>query len=146
MPLGNNIGSSTMRSWTGAGKLYQSNQNPKKAKSDPIGKLVIHNYNKDFKKMVFWGWDVIDAAELDENYIFQLAHRTETKLRVYITLGRVLQQPDIKYPETFYQCYIHDDNGDWDKTIWLDAKSINYKTFWEMIEKVVDGYHPILPF
>ena len=155
MPGINNIGSRTGKriiasngisagSWFS--NYYQSNQNPKKAKSDPIGKLVIQNYNKDFKQMVFWGWDIIDAAELDESYIFQLAHRTEKKLRVYITLGRIIQQPDIKYPEMMYQCYIHDDNGDWERRIWLKHESINYKTFWQMIESVVDEYHPILPF
>ncbi len=57
-----------------------------------------------------------------------------------------LLEPDIKYPETFYQCYIHDDAGEWSKTVWLNAQSINYMKFWNMIESVVDEYHPILPF
>jgi len=132
---------------SGAGKLYQSNQNPKKAKSDPKGKLVIHNYNKNFKKMVFWGWDVIDAAELDESYIFQLAHRHEPKLRVYITLGRDLQYAELPYyPEMMYQCYIHDDEGKWDDRSWFRAHDITYKNFWAIVEEVVDKHHPILPF
>jgi len=124
-------------------KYYQKNQ---KNEPDPKGKLVIHNFNKDFKKMVFWGWDVIDTAELDETYIFQLAHREKSELRVYISLGRILQQADTKSLETFYQCYIHDDKGEWERRVWLNADSINYKTFWNMIESVVDEYHPILPF
>lgn len=109
-------------------------------------KLKIENYTKDLDMMVFYGWDVLAADETEDSYLFQLALRENSKVRVYITLGRILQQPDIKYPETFYQCYIHDDEGKWDKTIWLNTKSINYKTFWDMIESVVDEYHPILPF
>ena len=142
MPGINNIGGRTMKRAV-SGSMYQKNQ---KNETDPKGKLVIHNYNKDFKKMVFWGWDVIDAAELDETYIFQLAHREKPELRVYISLGRTLQKTALKYPEMMYQCYIHDDKGEWERRTWLSADNINYKTFWNMIESVVDEYHPILPF
>ena len=145
MPLGNNIGNRTMMG-AGAGKLYQSNQNPKKPKFDPKGKLVIQNYNRDLTSAVFYGWDLISSDELEDSYVFQLVQRQNSKLRVYITLGRNLQQPDIKYPETFYQCYIHDDAGEWSQTVWLNAQSINYIKFWDMIESVVDEHHPILPF
>ncbi len=125
-------------------KYYQKNQ---KNEPDPKGKLVIHNFNKDFKKMVFWGWDVIDTAELDESYIFQLAHRTETKLRVYITLGRVLQYAELPYyPEMMYQCLIHDDKGEWENRSWFRAHDLTYKNFWSVVEEIVDKHHPILPF
>lgn len=149
MPGIGNIGSRTMMgagSGAGAGKLYQSNQTPKNPNFDTKGKLVIQNYSRDLTYAVFYGWDVISADETDEHYLFQLMARSQPKLRVYITLGRNLQNPSYPSSETFYQCYIHDDAGEWDKTIWLDAKSINYKTFWNMIESVVDEYHPILPF
>ena len=139
MPGINNIGSRTGKGMAGLGKLYQSNQNPKKAKSDPIGKLVIQNYNKDFKQMVFWGWNVIDAAELEESYIFQLAHRTEKKLRVYITLGRDLQTADrLHNNDLMYQCYVHDDGGKWSDSSFFYAKDLTYKNFWAVIEEIVN--------
>jgi hypothetical protein len=53
--------------------------------------LHIKNYDKDLMRGVFYGWDVISADETDESYLFQLQNRTDIKLRVYITLGRVLQ-------------------------------------------------------
>jgi len=43
------------RMMMGAGKLYQINQNPKKRKFDPKGKLVIENYNRDITSAVFYG-------------------------------------------------------------------------------------------
>lgn len=147
MPGINNIGGRTLKRMAGLGKLYQSNQNPKKAKSDPKGKLVIQNYAKDLNLMIFWGWDVIAADELDESYIFQLAHRTEPKLRVYITLGRDLQYAELPYyPEMMYQCYIHDDEGKWEDRSWFRAHDITYKNFWSLVEEVVDKHHSILPF
>jgi hypothetical protein len=150
--LGNNRGSRTSKlvmspnpisagSWFT--NYYQKNQNPK---TDSKGKLVIQNYKRDLTYAVFYGWDMIMADELEDSYVFQLMPRENKKLRIYITLGRNLQQSDIKYPETFYQCYIHDDAGEWSKTVWLNAQSINYMKFWNMIESVVDEYHPILPF
>lgn len=108
-------------------------------------KLTIKNYSRDLTYAVFYGWDVISADELEDSYIFQIMQRENKKLRVYITLGRVLQEP-FPSSEMFYQCYIHDDAGKWDKTVWLNAKSINYMTFWNMIESVVDEHHSILPF
>ena len=53
--------------------------------------LHIKNYDKDLTRGVFYGWDVISADETDESYLFQLQNRTDNKLRVYITLGRVLR-------------------------------------------------------
>jgi len=145
--LGNNRGSKTMMgAGRGAGKLYQSNQNPKKPKFDPKGKLVIQNYKRDLTYAVFYGWDLIMADELEDSYVFQLMPRESKKFRIYITLGRELQQPEFPSSEMFYQCYIHDDAGEWSKTVWLNAQSINYMKFWTMIESVVDEYHPILPF
>ena len=108
-------------------------------------KLTIKNYSRDLTYAVFYGWDVISADELEDSYIFQIMRRENKKLRVYITLGRDLQEP-FPSSEMFYQCYIHDDAGEWDKTVWLNAKSINYMTFWNMIESVVDAHHSILPF
>jgi hypothetical protein len=144
MPLGNNIGNRTFRSKGGPlGSMYQKNQ---KNETDPKGKLVIQNFDKDITSAVFYGWDLISADELDESYMFQLMNRENPKLRVYITLGRTLQRTALKYPAMMYQCYIHDDNGKWDRRMWLSADTINYKTFWNMIESVVDEYHPILPF
>ena len=122
---------------------YQKNQ---KNETDPKGKLVIQNFDKDITSAVFYGWDLISADEIDESYMFQLMNRENPKLRVYITLGRTLQRTALKYPAMMYQCYIHDDNGEWERRTWLSADNINYKTFWNMIESVVDEYHPILPF
>ena len=144
MPLGNNIGNRTFMSKGGPlGSTYQKNQ---KNETDPKGKLVIQNFDKDITSAVFYGWDLISADELDESYMFQLMNRENPKLRVYITLGRTLQRTALKYPAMMYQCYIHDDNGEWERRTWLSADNINYKTFWNMIESVVDEYHPILPF
>jgi len=156
MPLGNNIGSRTK---TGklvmsspppkngrssvSGSMYQKNQ---KDETDRKGKLVIQNYNRDITSAVFYGWDLISSDELEDSYVFQLTNRENPKLRVYITLGRTLQKPEFPSSETFYQCYIHDDAGEWSKTVWLNAHSINYLIFWDMIESVVDEHHPILPF
>jgi hypothetical protein len=130
-----------------AAKYYQQNQTQKNPNFDTNRKLVIQNYAKDLGSGVFWGWDVIAADETDENYLFQLRNRENGSLRVYITLGRELQVSDLENNlYQMYQCYIHDDLAQWDKRFWLDAKDINHKTFWGMIEKIVDGYHPLLPF
>jgi len=128
----------------GAGKLYQINQNPKKRKSDPKGKLVIENYNRDITSAVFYGWDLIMADELKDSYVFQLMQRENSKLRVYITLGRELQTADNN--DLMYQCYIHDDAGEWAVTYWFYTKDLTYLNFWTKVEKIVDKYHPILPF
>ena len=108
---------------------------------------MIQNYAKDLGSAVFWGWDVIQAVEMDDGYLFQLMNRENSKLRVYITLGRELQESDLENNlYQMYQCYMHDDEGDWDETFWLDSNDINYKTFWDKIEKLVDKHHPLLPF
>ena len=123
---------------------YQKNQ---KNETDPKGKLVIQNFDKDITSAVFYGWDLISADELDESYMFQLMNRENPKLRVYITLGRVLQYAEQPYyPEKMYQCYIHDDEGKWDNRSWFRAHDITYKNFWGIVEEVVDKHHPILPF
>jgi hypothetical protein len=128
-------------------KYYQQNQTQKFPNFDPIGKLVIQNYAKDLGSGVFYGWDVISADETDEHYLFQLRNRENSKLRVYITLGRELQTSDLENNlHQMYQCYMHDDDGDWDERFWLDANRINYKEFWRLIEKIVDKHYPILPF
>lgn len=126
---------------------YQQNQTQKNPNFDPNRKLVIQNYAKDLGSAVFWGWDVIQAVEMDDGYLFQLMNRENSKLRVYITLGRELQVSNLENNlYQMYQCYMHDDEGDWDETFWLDSGDINYKTFWDKIEKLVDKHHPLLPF
>ena len=109
--------------------------------------LTIQNYSKDLDMMVFWGWDVLSADELDGNYMFQLKHRKDSKLRVYISLSRELQTSDREHNnDLMYQCYIHDDNGDWSEVTWFYGKDLTYKNFWKCIEEIVDKYHPVLPF
>jgi hypothetical protein len=108
-------------------------------------KLHIKNYDKDLMRGVFYGWDVISADETDESYIFQLQNRTDNKLRVYITLGRVLQYSSLPYyPEMMYQCYIHDDEGSWSSTQWFRGHDITYKNFWQVVEETISNHH--LPF
>jgi hypothetical protein len=107
--------------------------------------LHIKNYDKDLMRGVFYGWDVISADETDESYLFQLQNRTDIKLRVYITLGRVLQYSSLPYyPEMMYQCYIHDDEGSWSSTQWFRGHDITYKNFWQVIEETISNHH--LPF
>jgi len=107
--------------------------------------LHIKNYDKDLTRGVFYGWDVISADETDESYIFQLQNRTDIKLRVYITLGRVLQYSGLPYyPEMMYQCYIHDDEGSWSSTQWFRGHDITYKNFWQVVEETITNHH--LPF
>jgi hypothetical protein len=107
--------------------------------------LHIKNYDKDLMRGVFYGWDVISADETDEAYLFQLQNRTDIKLRVYITLGRVLQYSSLPYyPEMMYQCYIHDDEGSWSSTQWFRGHDITYKNFWQVIEETIFNHH--LPF
>ena len=126
------------------GKQYQKNQ---KDETDPKGKLVIQNFSKDLNMMVIYGWDVISADEVEDSYLFQLAHRETPKLRVYITLGRDLQYAELPYyPEKMYQCYIHDDEGKWEDRSWFRAHDLTYKNFWSMVEEIIDKHHPIYPF
>ena len=107
--------------------------------------LHIKNYDKDLMRGVFYGWDVISADETDESYLFQLQNRTDIKLRVYITLGRVLQYSSLPYyPEMMYQCYIHDDEGSWSSTQWFRGHDITYKNFWQVVEETITNHH--LPF
>lgn len=107
--------------------------------------LHIKNYDKDLMRGIFYGWDVISADETDESYLFQLQNRTDIKLRVYITLGRVLQYAILPYyPEMMYQCYIHDDEGSWSSTQWFRGHDITYKNFWQVIEETISNHH--LPF
>ena len=107
--------------------------------------LHIKNYDKDLMRGVFYGWDVISADETDEAYLFQLQNRTDIKLRVYITLGRVLQYAILPYyPEMMYQCYIHDDEGSWSSTQWFRGHDITYKNFWQVVEETITNHH--LPF
>jgi len=128
-----------------AAKYYQQNQTQKNPNFDTKGKLVIQNYDKGLGKGIFYGWDVISADETDESYLFQLQNRTDIKLRVYITLGRVLQYSSLPYyPEMMYQCYIHDDEGSWSSTQWFRGHDITYKNFWQVIEETVSNHH--LPF
>ena len=134
--------------WASAmASYYQQNQNQKNPNFDTIGKLVIQNYAKDLGSGVFYGWDVISADEMNDVYLFQLRNRENSKLRVYITLGRELQTSDLENNlYQMYQCYMHDDDGKWEEKFWLDANRINYKDFWGLIEKIVDKHHPLLPF
>lgn len=126
------------------GKQYQKNQ---KDETDPKGKLVIQNFSKDLNMMVIYGWDVISADEVEDSYLFQLALRENPKLRVYITLGRDLQYAELPYyPEKMYQCYIHDDEGNWEDRSWFRAHDLTYKNFWGMVEEIIDKHHPIYPF
>jgi hypothetical protein len=130
-----------------AANYYQLNQTLKNPNFDTIRKLVIQNYAKDLDSGVFWGWDIISADETDEYYLFQLKHREDSKLRVYITLGRELQTSDLENNlHQMYQCYMHDDDGDWEERFWLNANRINYKEFWGLVERIVDRHHPLYPF
>ena len=130
-----------------AAKYYQQNQTQKNPNFDTIGKLVIQNYAKDLGSGVFYGWDVIAADEMNDVYLFQLQNRENSKLRVYITLGRDLQTSDLENNlYQMYQCYMYDDDGKWEEKFWLDANRINYKEFWRLIENIVDKHYPILPF
>ena len=126
---------------------YQQNQTQKNPNFDPNRKLVIQNYAKDLGSGVFWGWDIISADETDEYYLFQLKHRQDSKLRVYITLGRELQVSNLENNlYQMYQCYMHDDLGEWNETIWFDSTNLNHPLFWGRVETIVDKHHPLLPF
>ena len=126
---------------------YQPNQTQKNPNFDPNRKLVIQNYAKDLGSGVFWGWDIISADETDEYYLFQLSHRQDSKLRVYITLGRELQVSNLENNlYQMYQCYMHDDLGEWNETIWFDSTNLNHPLFWGRVETIVDKHHPLLPF
>ena len=110
-------------------------------------KLHIQNYDKELTTMIFWGWDILSADESEEVYTFQLVHREDKKLRVYITLGRELQVAPVPYyPEMMYQVYINDDKGQWDYRGWFRGHDLNYKNFWGVVEEIVDKYHPLIPF
>ena len=110
-------------------------------------KLHIKNYDREVTMMIFWGWDIIAADESEELYSFQLKHRSNNNLRVYITLGRELQMAPEPYFEPMYQVYITDDNGDWDYRGWFRAHDLTYKNFWSVVEEVVDKHIPTnLPF
>ncbi len=133
--------------WAGSmSNNYQQTQTQKNSNFDTSRKLVIQNYAKDLGMMVFWGWDILAAEEFAETYTFQLKHRSEPKLGVHITLGRELQQQDIKYPELFYQCYIMDTNDEWSETAWFCVDDLGYTNFWAVIEEIVDKHNPLLPF
>jgi hypothetical protein len=126
-------------------KYYQQNQTQKNPNFDTIGKLVIQNYAKDLGSGVFYGWDVIAADEMDDVYLFQLQNRENSKLRVYITLGRELQTSDLENNlHQMYQCYIHDDEGSWSSTQWFRGHDITYKNFWQVVEETITNHH--LPF
>ena len=108
-------------------------------------KLHIKNYDKDLMRGIFYGWDIISADETEDSYLFQVQNRTDTKLRVYITLGRELQYSELPYyPEMMYQCYIHDDEGHWSNRSWFRVHDITYKNFWGLIEETITNHH--LPF
>ena len=110
-------------------------------------KLHIKNYDREVTMMIFWGWDIIAADESEELYSFQLKHRSNNNLRVYITLGRELQMAPEPYFEPMYQIYITDDNGDCDYRGWFRAHDLTYKNFWGVVEEVVDKHIPTdLPF
>ena len=108
--------------------------------------ITIKNYDKDLNQGVFYGWDIISADETNDAYLFQLRNRQNTKLRVYITLGRDTQLAPT-YFMPMHQMYIHDDDGDWDYTGWFNSHDLTYKNFWDVVEEVVDKYQPtLLPY
>ena len=109
--------------------------------------LHIKNYDKDLMRGVFYGWDIISADETDDIYLFQLKNRLNNSLRVYISLGRLLQMAPDPYFEPMYQVYIHDDKGEWDYTGWFRGHDLTYKNFWGVVEDIVEKHHPTdLPF
>jgi hypothetical protein len=109
--------------------------------------LHIKNYDKDLMRGVFYGWDVISADEMDDIYLFQLKNRTDNTLRVYISLGRLLQMAPEPYFEPMYQLYMHDDKGVWDYTGWFRGHDLTYKNFWGVVEDIVEKHEPTdLPF
>jgi len=111
-------------------------------------KLTIENFDKDLNVGIFYGWDIISADETDDSYLFQLRNRIDTKVRVYITLSRILQYAELPYyPEMMYQCYVYDDNGEWDDRSWFRIHDITHKNFWGIVEEIVDKHHKTpLPF
>ena len=109
--------------------------------------LHIKNYDKDLMRGVFYGWDIISADEMDDIYLFQLKNRTDNTLRVYISLGRLLQMAPEPYFEPMYQLYMHDDKGVWDYTGWFRGHDLTYKNFWGVVEDIVEKHEPTdLPF
>ena len=108
--------------------------------------ITIQNYDKDLNQGVFYGWDVISADETDDAYLFQLKHRNNITLRVYVTLGRELQTAP-PYFTLKHQIYMHDDDGNWDYTGWFESHDLTYKNFWDVVEEIVDKNYPnLLPF
>ena len=134
--------------WAGSmANYYQQTQTQKNPNSDTFGKLVIQNYAKDLGLMIFWGWDILAADEFIETYTFQLKHRSEPKLGVYITLGRELQTSDkANGGGLMYQCYVMDTNDEWSERTWFCADDLGYTNFWAVIEEIVDKHNPLLPF
>jgi hypothetical protein len=109
--------------------------------------LHIKNYDKDLMRGAFYGWDIISADEMNDIYLFQLKNRNDNSLRVYISLGRLLQMAPDPYSEPMYQVYIHDDKGEWDYNGWFRGHDLTYKNFWGVVEDIVEKHHPTdLPF
>jgi transposase len=46
-----------------------------------------------------------------------------------------------------YQCYVYDDNGEWDDRSWFRIHDITHENFWGIVEEIVDKHHKTpLPF
>jgi len=48
--------------------------------------LTIDNFNKDVNQMMVWGWDLVNATEFDDAYLFMVAKRNKPEDKVLFTL------------------------------------------------------------
>lgn len=93
--------------------------------------------------MMVWGWDLVNATEFDDAYLFMVAKRNKPEDKVLFTLGRVKQYAELPYyPEMRYQLYITDEGMNWTERLWLNDYDVkNYKIFLDLIEGVLEKYY-----
>ncbi len=105
--------------------------------------LTIDNFNKDVNQMMVWGWDLVNATEFDDTYLFILAKRAKPEDKVFFTLGRELQVTPVPYyPEMLYQLYMTDERMEWTERLWLRERDVrSYVNFLSIIEGVLEKYY-----
>ncbi len=105
--------------------------------------LTIDNFNKDVNQMMVWGWDLVNATEFDDTYLFILAKRAKPEDKVFFTLGRVKQYAEMPYyPEKRYQLYMTDEKMEWTERLWLSDSDIKtYVNFLSYIEEVLEKHY-----
>jgi hypothetical protein len=105
--------------------------------------LTIDNFNKDLNQMMVWGWDLVNATEFDDTYLFMVAKRAKPEDRVLFTLGRVKQSAEAPYyPEKRYQLYFTDEKMEWTERMWLNDYDVkHYKIFLALIEGVLEKHY-----